>query len=116
MAEDNPLPIRTVTFHYLKSMLTTRAATYACKEVTPECPVEGTIYGYAPNYSTTVEFCVIFFICCLVQLAQMIRWRLWSFSISVILGALTEVIGTLISFPCVKVSNGTKDSPGKQAI
>jgi hypothetical protein len=104
MAEDTPLPVETVTFHYIEPMLTSRA-TYTCKEVTAECPIEGTIYGYAPNYSTTVEFCVIFAICCLVQLAQMIRWRLWSFSISVVLGAFSEVIGALISFPCVKVSN-----------
>ncbi|KAJ5301684.1 hypothetical protein N7508_006547 [Penicillium antarcticum] len=93
MVEVSPLPVGGLTFHFLKAMLTTRAATHACKEVVPECPVEGTIYGYAPDYSTTVEFCVIFAICCLVQLVQMFRWRLWSFSVSVILGALTEVIG-----------------------
>jgi hypothetical protein len=109
MAADNPLPVGGVTFHYLKAMMITRAAAHTCKEVTPACPVEGTIYGYAPDYSTTVEFCVIFAICCVVQIVQMFRWRLWSFSISVILGALTEVVGALISFPCEKVGNETRD-------
>ncbi|KAJ5771016.1 uncharacterized protein N7511_003067 [Penicillium nucicola] len=90
MAEVYPLPVGSVTFPYLKAMLATRAAAHTCKEVTPECPLGGTIYGYAPDYSTTVEFAVIFAICCLVQLVQMFRWRLWSFSICVILGALTE--------------------------
>ncbi|KAI2728059.1 hypothetical protein CBS147354_2592 [Penicillium roqueforti] len=64
-----------------------------CTEVTPQCPVEGTIYGYAPDLVFSVEFCLIFGACSLIQLGQMIRWRLWSFSIAVILGSSTEVIG-----------------------
>ncbi|CAG8908303.1 unnamed protein product [Penicillium egyptiacum] len=73
-------------------MVEIRAAA-KCMEVTRQCPVEGTIYGYAPDLVISVEFCLIFGVCSLIQLGQMIRWRLWSFSISVILGSLTEVIG-----------------------
>jgi uncharacterized membrane protein len=73
-------------------MLKIRAAA-KCTEVTPQCPVEGTIYGYAPDLVFSIEFCLIFGVCSLIQLGQLIRYRLWSFSIAVVLGALTEVIG-----------------------
>ena len=73
-------------------MVEIRAAA-KCTEVTPQCPVEGTIYGYAPDLVFSIEFCLIFGACSLIQLGQMIRWRLWSFSIAVILGSSTEVIG-----------------------
>ena len=75
-------------------MLGTRATLIACTEVTPQCPVEGTIYGYKPDFATTIAFCAIFGLCSLVHFVQMIRWRLWSFGIAVLLGSSTEVIGT----------------------
>jgi ferredoxin-like protein FixX len=81
-----------LTSLYAISMVEIRAAA-KCTEVTSQCPVEGTIYGYAPNLVFSIEFCLIFGICSLSQLGQKIRWRLWSFSIAVILGCLTEVIG-----------------------
>ncbi|KZN84161.1 Sphingoid long-chain base transporter [Penicillium chrysogenum] len=76
----------------MKIMIKIRAAA-KCTEVTPQCPVEGTIYGYAPDLVFSIEFCSIFGVCSLIQLGQLIRYRLWSFSIAVVLGALTEVIG-----------------------
>lgn len=77
-------------------MLGTRAPTIECTEVTPQCPVEGTIYGYKPDFAATIAFCAIFGLCSLVHFIQMIRWRLWSFGIAVLLGSSTEVIGTQI--------------------
>ncbi|OKL57332.1 hypothetical protein UA08_07453 [Talaromyces atroroseus] len=75
-------------------MLITRdGAPIECTEVSPDCPVQGTIYGYAPNFAANVAFCAIFGILCLVQLAQLLKWRMWSFGIAVILGAVSEVIG-----------------------
>lgn len=64
-----------------------------CTEVTADCPVSGTIYGYAPNIVASYAFCIIFGLCALTQLVQMIKWRMWSFGIAVILGASSEVIG-----------------------
>ncbi|KAJ5950368.1 uncharacterized protein N7479_008781 [Penicillium vulpinum] len=74
-------------------MVEIRAAAVKCTEVTPQCLVEGTIYGYAPDLVFSVEFCILFGVCSLIQLVQMLRWRLWSFSIAVIIGSSTEVIG-----------------------
>ncbi|OQE38447.1 hypothetical protein PENCOP_c008G03401 [Penicillium coprophilum] len=74
-------------------MVEIRAAAVKCTEVTPQCPVKGTIYGYAPDIVFSVEFCIIFGVCSLIQIGQLIKWRLWSFSIAVILGSSTEVIG-----------------------
>lgn len=75
-------------------MVEIRAAAIKCTEVTPQCPVENTIYGYAPDFVFSIEFCLIFGVCSLIQVGQIIRWRLWSFSAAVLLGSLTEMIGT----------------------
>ncbi|KGO72766.1 RTA-like protein [Penicillium italicum] len=83
--------IQKFTFFYAGVMVQIRAAA-KCTEVTPQCPVEGTIYGYAPDFVFSVEFCLIFGVCSLIQLWQMIRWRLWSFNAAVLLGSSTEVI------------------------
>ncbi|KAJ5358758.1 uncharacterized protein N7496_011171 [Penicillium cataractarum] len=64
-----------------------------CTDVTPDCPVSGSIYGYAPNIAASYAFAIIFGLCALVQLVQMVKWRMWSFGIAVILGAVSEVIG-----------------------
>ncbi|KAF7519842.1 hypothetical protein PCG10_009741 [Penicillium crustosum] len=73
-------------------MVEIRAAAIKCTEVTPQYPVENTIYGYAPDFVLSIEFCLIFGVCSLIQLGQIIRWRLWSFSAAVLLGSLTEMI------------------------
>lgn len=73
-------------------MLVTRSSS-ECTEVTPYCPVTGSIYGYAPNIAASYAFCIIFGLCAIVQLIQMIKWRMWSFCTAVILGAISEVIG-----------------------
>ncbi|KAJ5082115.1 hypothetical protein N7532_011158, partial [Penicillium argentinense] len=76
------------------TILSIRAtSTLECTEVTPDWPVEATIYGYAPNLPATIIFCTLFAICCIVQLAQTIKWRMWSYGIAVLLGAPSEVIG-----------------------
>lgn len=73
-------------------MLVSRSSSH-CTEVTPDCPVTGSIYGYAPNIAATYAFAIIFGLCALIQLIQLIKWRMWSFGIAVILGAISEVIG-----------------------
>lgn len=77
-------------------MIASRASPSECTEVTPDCPVEETIYGYAPNAAASYAFCIIFGICALVQVVQMIKWRTWSFGVAVFLGAISEVAGKLI--------------------
>lgn len=64
-----------------------------CTKVTPECPVEGTIYGYYPSLGANAFFCAFFGIALVAQLIQGIRWRTWTFMIALSLGALAEAIG-----------------------
>ncbi|KAJ5710565.1 hypothetical protein N7488_004721 [Penicillium malachiteum] len=71
----------------------TRSSSSDCTAVTPDCPVEGTIYDYAPNAAASYAFCIIFGICSIVQILQMLKWRTWSFGIAMFLGASSEVIG-----------------------
>jgi hypothetical protein len=70
------------------------SSTAECDKVSAECPVEGTIYGYSPNLVANVAFCAIFSACCVIQLIQMAKWRLWSFGIAMILGCSSEAAGT----------------------
>ncbi|KAL2786960.1 RTA1 like protein-domain-containing protein [Aspergillus keveii] len=69
------------------------SSTADCDKVSLECPVEGTIYGYSPNLAANVAFCAIFSSCCLIQLIQMAKWRLWSFGIAMVLGCSSEAAG-----------------------
>ncbi|KAJ5983217.1 hypothetical protein N7481_005316 [Penicillium waksmanii] len=74
-------------------MIASRTPPSECTEVTPDCPVEGTIYGYAPNAVASYAFCIIFAICALVQVIQMLKWRTWSFGVAMFLGSISEVAG-----------------------
>ncbi|KAL5343642.1 hypothetical protein BJX70DRAFT_385402 [Aspergillus crustosus] len=75
-------------------MLGIRAASvFDCDEVTPDCPVSGTIYGYRPNLAANLALCVIFGVCYFAQLIQLIKWWMWSFGIAMLLGTSSEVVG-----------------------
>lgn len=87
------LSIWNIRAYSLGIMVEIRAAAIKCTEETPQCPVENTIYGYAPDFVFSIEFCLIFGVCSLIQVGQIIRWRLWSFSAAVLLGSSTEMIG-----------------------
>ncbi|KAF2111484.1 RTA1 like protein-domain-containing protein [Lophiotrema nucula] len=66
-----------------------------CKHVSVDCPVEDTIYGYAPNLGANAFYAVIFALCSVVQLYFIFRyWRIWKgYSILVFVGALGECCG-----------------------
>lgn len=64
-----------------------------CTSVSPECPVEGTIYGYAPNLGVNAFFAGFFGIAFILQLAFGIRYKTWTYMIGVGLGCLAECIG-----------------------
>ncbi|KAL2833156.1 RTA1 like protein-domain-containing protein [Aspergillus pseudoustus] len=69
------------------------SSTAECDKISPDCPVEGTIYGYSPDLAVNVAFCAIFSACCLIQFIQALKWRLWSFGIAMILGCFSEAVG-----------------------
>ena len=70
-------------------------STVKCEAVSPACPVEATIYGYAPNLGGNVIYALIFAVCALVQLYFVFRyWRIWKgYTILVCIGALGECLG-----------------------
>ena len=64
-----------------------------CTHVTPECPVEGTTYGYTPNLAANIILLAVFAICNVAQSFLGAWYRLWSFGIVVSMGCLCEWIG-----------------------
>ena len=64
-----------------------------CDEVTPECPVEFTIYGDYLNVGSNAFFAVAYALCLIVIIFLGVRGRMWSFTIWLGIGVAFEVIG-----------------------
>ncbi|SMR51684.1 unnamed protein product [Zymoseptoria tritici ST99CH_3D1] len=64
-----------------------------CKEVSPQCPVEATTYGYYPALSGNIALLVVFAITFFVQLFLGTRARLPAFTSVVAIGCMGEAIG-----------------------
>ena len=64
-----------------------------CSSVTAACPVEASIYGYYPSLGWNTFFLAIFTTCTIIQLAQGIKWRTWSYTAFVGIGCAAEAIG-----------------------
>jgi hypothetical protein len=64
-----------------------------CTQVTPECPVEATTYGYRPNLGGDIFFCVVFGILFLAQLFLGVKARLKGFTFAVVIGCFGECVG-----------------------
>lgn len=66
-----------------------------CTEVTPECPVSATIYGYQPNLPVDATICAIFAILAILQLGSIccLRVRTWSYIITLLAGTALEIVG-----------------------
>lgn len=58
-----------------------------------ECTIEGTLYGYYPSIGANAFFTAFFAICFLVQLVNGIRFKTWTYMISLCLGCAGEAIG-----------------------
>ena len=65
-----------------------------CTAVSNLCPVNQTVYAYAPNLGANAFFCVMFFILCLVNIVQGIRFRTWTYLVALGFGTGAEGIGT----------------------
>ena len=74
-----------------------------CESISPECPVEATIYGYYPDLGANAFFCVIFGVCLAVQIYQGIRWKTWTFLVALGLGCLSESIGKTLGHGLGKI-------------
>lgn len=64
-----------------------------CTEVTPQCPVEASTYGYVPDLPSNSVLAVIFGICALGQAGLAIRCRVWGFGFAATIGCLLECLG-----------------------
>jgi len=64
-----------------------------CTEITPECPVEWTTYGYYPNLGGNVFLLVLFAICFFAQLVIGWKTKVRAFAIVVAIGCGLESIG-----------------------
>ena len=66
---------------------------FGCTEITQECTIENTIYGYYPDLGANILFAALFGICCIAQLVLGIRTRSWVFMGVMVLGAFAEGLG-----------------------
>jgi len=76
-----------------KAKLTHTMSRRFCTEVTPECPVEWTTYGYYPNLGGNVFLLVLFAICFFAQLVIGWKTKVRAFAIVVAIGCGLESIG-----------------------
>lgn len=87
---------RTIHDSTLKySPSTTMSGRGNCTEVTPECPVSATIYGYRPNLPVDATICAIFALLATLQLGSIccLRIRTWSYMITLLVGTAMEIAG-----------------------
>lgn len=68
-------------------------STRYCTEVTPECPVEWTTYGYYPNLGGNIFLLILFAICFFAQLVIGWKTKVRAFAIVVAIGCGLESIG-----------------------
>jgi len=72
---------------------TTRHARHYCTEITPDCPVSLTTYGYYPNLSANSFFIAVFALCCILQLVLGTWRKTWTWLVVVSLGTFGEAVG-----------------------
>ena len=64
-----------------------------CTQVSLECPVEASIYGYVPSRAGNAIFVAIFALYTIAHATQGIRYKTWSFMVAMAGGSLIEAIG-----------------------
>jgi hypothetical protein len=64
-----------------------------CTNVSPECPIEGTLYGYYPSIGWNGFFAGFFALCTIINIVLGFKYKTWSFMAAMTIGCLGEVIG-----------------------
>lgn len=64
-----------------------------CTEVTPQCPVSATTYGYYPNLGVNALYLAIFSFLLLLNVVYVLRYRLWTYAFAVSASCLLELLG-----------------------
>jgi hypothetical protein len=55
-----------------------------CTEVSEQCPVENSIYGYYPNLEANAFFTALFAVCCVVNLFLGWRYKTWTYMVAMV--------------------------------
>ena len=66
---------------------------FYCVYVNSTCPVEATIYGYAPNLGSSAFFIALFALCFVWQMIAGFTWKTWTYLIAMGFGCAGEAIG-----------------------
>lgn len=69
------------------------AVPQGCEAITPQCPVEGTIYGYYPSLPANAFFAGFFGIAMIVHIIYGIRYKTWTYMAALALGCFAECVG-----------------------
>jgi hypothetical protein len=64
-----------------------------CTEVTPQCPVELTLYGYRPELGPNAFFVGLFGACFIAQLVLGSMRRTWTFMLALGFATIGETLG-----------------------
>lgn len=64
-----------------------------CFEVTPECPVNATLYGYTPNLGANAFLAALFGVCFIACLVIGILTRTWTYTLALGIGTFLECAG-----------------------
>ncbi|KAF2680799.1 sphingoid long-chain base transporter RSB1 [Lentithecium fluviatile CBS 122367] len=64
-----------------------------CTQITDECTVEGTLYGYYPSLGANAFFLAFFALGFILNLGFGIRYKTWTYMIAMCLGCASETIG-----------------------
>lgn len=64
-----------------------------CTQVTPQCPVEASTYGYYPNFAVNTFFVTLFGLCLLSAVVLGVWTRTWTYTITLCIGTLLETAG-----------------------
>ena len=64
-----------------------------CTEITPQCPVELTLYGYYPQLGPNAFFVGIFGLCFVAQLVMGSLRRTWTFLLALGFATIGETLG-----------------------
>ena len=70
-----------------------RAARQICTEVTPNCPIELTTYGYRPNLAVNSFFVGLFGLLCILQIVFGTSRRTWTYMLAVVIATFGETVG-----------------------
>jgi len=64
-----------------------------CLEVSPECPVRATLYGYRPNLGANAFLCALFGALCIASLVIGFLSKTWTYTAALAVGTFLEAAG-----------------------